>query len=207
MKNLLVITGILISFICSWSLSKAYYQSKSEEESAIVIQELTEKYQKMKVIDSLKIVASIEKPQIGITCIKNEDGSLNKSEKEFLDKVKKYYSDIEVPISVSRKFIYENDEYHLEQVAFNYSEDDNGLYFGTYPYYNVEIKKDTQTYELVYSNSAGRALTSFGTITYNSMTEEVIRVDYNFGTGAGTSAIYVNGIQQYEKSEQFDTIY
>ncbi len=84
----------------------------------------------------------------------------------------------------------ENRYLHLN---YKDEQDSDFLYFGEYLDYNVTICNDEFEFVVEYNYSIGQAFSAFGHISLNKITEDIIKVEYNYGTGSGTTEITLNG--------------
>ena len=137
--------------------------------------------------------------------VKNNDqvntkiDKLTKEELEVLRKVKEYHKDLEFTQEVTRNFILVNVKQELLNTSFNFKKDKDGSYFGSFINYDVELSPDLTT--ITYSYSAGSAYSGNGKIFM--LDGSVIRNEFSYGTGAGTTTIWVNKKKVFEELEEF----
>lgn len=81
-----------------------------------------------------------------------------------------------------------------------YEKDSNGFYLHEYIEYSVLLKDEPAILKLNYSYSIGQAFSASGQILYNKITHDIIKIEYNYGTGKGSTEIYINGKTILEKS-------
>lgn len=204
----LLAISVIASLLFSWFISKSYYENKTNSTHQTMqntIAELEEQLQltvseRDEVLENYNQFVTTDAEPL----FKVEQGELTEEEHAFLVAINETNFDIEIPDSVTRKYIFENGSYRLFDTKFNYELGDSYLYFDTYPYYHVLLKHTDHTLVLEYDISAGKALTSFGMITYNTINKEIINNSYSFGTGAGTSEVFVNGVEYYTNFQEFE---
>lgn len=137
--------------------------------------------------------------------VKNNDQNntkidkLTKEELEVLRKVKEYHKDLEFTQEVTRNFIIIKGKPELLSTSFNFKKDKDGFYFGSFINYDVELSPDLTT--ITYSCSAGTAANQEGKIFM--LGGSVIRNDFFYGTGAGTTTIWVNEKKVFEELQKF----
>lgn len=133
------------------------------------------------------------------------------SEVEIVTAPKKKTLDDE-KIKILKKICKEYPEIKMTNLAFSstiinneiqvlhYERDSNGFYFEGYIEYSVFIKDEPALLKLDYSYSAGQAFSASGHISYNKITQDIIKIEYNYGTGSGSTDIYINGKSILEKN-------
>ena len=204
--RLLVVT-VIASTVFGWFISQQYYQRIDQnllsEDLNLTIETLKEQLE----ILTEKNNALENDQQIRLKTeplFKVERGQLTEEEMGFLEQVRSANFDIEIPDSVTRNYVFENGIYQLKNTVFNYDLGDNFLYFDAYPYYNINLKTTDHMLVLEYNISAGTALTSFGAVMYNTINKEIINNNYSFGTSAGTSEVFVDGVEYYTNHQEFE---
>jgi len=84
-----------------------------------------------------------------------------------------------------------------------YKKDFNDFYFGEYVEYSVLLRDEEVILKLDYLYSVGQAFSASGQILYNKITHDIIKIEYNYGTGKGATEIYINGKSILEKINSF----
>ena len=123
---------------------------------------------------------------------------LNKEEMRIMKKVCKQYSEIKM----TNALLACNDKQSDEHVLY-YEKDSSYLYFGEYVEYSVSLKNEPIIFQWDYTYSAGKAFSATGQIVYNKITDDMIRIEYNYGTGVGSLEIDVNEKNIFKKNNEF----
>ncbi len=200
-----VLPFLFLAFgIGGWLGSKIYYNYDAEKFNSDYVKALKRDWEENKVIfeeeiDQLNAENRDFTNKI-TSCITQKTEPITNETKAILYTIKNYHSEIEIPETVTS--YYDNTETPSFSV-FNYERKDDGLWFGMYIGYRITMITDYDNIVLHFSNSAGRAATAFGTLNYNTISKEVTATEYSYGTGAGGTTLYLNGVKVKETFQSF----
>lgn len=114
--------------------------------------------------------------------------ALDKEQLIILQKINEMYPEIMVT-----DLVLANTDKQSEEETLLFERDSSDFYFGVYVEYLIQLKDQQVVLNLDYNYSAGQAYSAIGHITYNKLTHDIIKTEYNYGTGSGTTEIYING--------------
>ncbi|WP_108866878.1 hypothetical protein [Aquimarina aquimarini] len=201
LKRFALLFLLLSIGVSVWIGSKEYYDDETRvqinarkrgwEENKAVLE---------KEIDQLKAENRAYANKI-TSCITQKTESISDETKAVLYTIKNYHSEIEIPKTVTN---YHNTNSEIPTFSvFNYERKNDELWFGFYIGYRITMVTDYDNVVLHFSYSAGTAHTVFGTINYNTLTKEVSTTEYSYGTGAGGTTLYLNGVKVKESFKYF----
>ena len=122
--------------------------------------------------------------------------TLNETELEFVNEVKRLHTDLEFTKEVTRHYVMREGEKVLYNTTFNFTIID-GFYFESFIDYHIDLSPDLT---ITYSLSAGTAYSFTGKV-YKF--DSVFRSEYSWGTGAGTETLWINEKVVFEKNKDF----
>ncbi|MBE7653944.1 hypothetical protein [Tenacibaculum finnmarkense] len=201
LKRFALLFLLLALGISVWIGSKEYYDDETRlqinarnrgwEENKAVLE---------KKIDQLKAEKRSYDNKI-TSCITQKTESISDETKAFLYTIKNYHSEVEIPKTVTN--YYNTNSKTPTFSVFNYERKNDELWFGFYIGYRITMVTDYDNLVIHFSYSAGTAHTAFGTIHYNTLTKEVSTTEYSYGTGAGGTTLYLNGVKVKETFKDF----
>ena len=198
-KTKLIVILFCISMVAVWFMSKTFYNFDAEKFNANYLKVAKRGWEQQKD-EYEKQITKLEAEELENTnpipnCIKEKISPLTKQERAMLYTIKNYHSEIEVPENITTSYFVDDEQYPIATRKLNYQKDSESLYFGTYIYYDIKLREEENMVNLEYNYSGGTASTSFGTISYNKFTKEVIKTDFTYSQEAGLSIVYINGVE------------